>query len=809
MSPVYIAVGQDYTPNKLTVDIFFDGSVNIDYSIEPDPMLPRINVTLPRNYYTELLAVDEDGIIMDWEQNTDGIEVDSIGAEELTISYSSSFLTNKTGSMWTVSIESPVSTLFILPLDAILVRLSSTPSAISITDNRAAIKMPQGLNSISYMLETGGTKEHSVVLLSQASIKISQATHKGIIVNHTETMLIQATQAHEAGSYVLSEQLSKQIILETGNIVELASQAKDQITIAEDLLDARTGSINQETIDSVNILLADAKLNYDEGKYISSNAKAFGAYSLIQDAIGIFYMKKMGKTSIEPLDFDENLVEVNLDQILRDKKYLRMRSLGCKLEPWFHLVPPRSSYIPYGMLGRTKMNKKMITLTTLLTTLLATSFMGGAYLVNAQEVDENQVTAENLLSQLNELENEVTSLFETITGDGAEVSEDAAESLLEAQELHTEAQGLYDEGNYEESVEKATDALNKYGIAITKATPEEPEDPEDPEEPETMTTAEQEEEETEKMIGITTAIEKAEKRIAKLIEIADELDTLEIDTREARDILAAASEKLGSISLENPEEAETLLSEAKSLIGDATGMLKSKGEPIKEEKIEHFTQQAIHHVNQLNTKMNRFLEKFGSTEETSLLMQAQYSDIMAGLEGIDTKDGLKAAVTQLKLLEKETRNVGKGTEVEELIGEETFESLKGQMKLESKLEHYWEIVNEMDDEDPVKAEAGELLAQAEDLLRGAETALVEGEEEHSDEMVEEAEEIIDNIEDLLGDYLKGNGKGVKPDKAINEAKSNGKSPNKDDDSTEETTENPDPEDPDDPEEPDDPETITT
>jgi hypothetical protein len=324
-----------------------------------------------------------------------------------------------------------------------------------------------------------------------------------------------------------------------------------------------------------------------------------------------------------------------------------------------------------------------------------------------------------------------------------------------------------------------------------------------------MTTAEQEEDETEKMIGITTAIEKAEKRIAKLIEIANELDTLEIDTKEARDILAAASEKLGSISLENPEEAETLLSEAKSLIGDATGMLKSKGEPIKEEKIEHFTQQAIHHVNQLNTKMNRFLEKFGSTEETSLLMQAQYSDIMAGLEGIDSKDGLKAAVTQLKLLEKETRNVGKGTEVEELIGEETFESLKGQMKLESKLEHYWEIVNEMDDEDPVKAEAGELLAQAEDLLRGAETALVEGEEEHSDEMVEEAEEIIDNIEDLLGDYLKGNGKGVKPDKAINEAKSNGKSPNKDDDSTEETTENPDPEDPDDPEEPDDPETITT
>ena len=60
MSPVYIAWGQDYTPNKLTVDVFIDGSVNIEYSIEPDFLLPRINVTLPVSDYTDLLAVDDD-----------------------------------------------------------------------------------------------------------------------------------------------------------------------------------------------------------------------------------------------------------------------------------------------------------------------------------------------------------------------------------------------------------------------------------------------------------------------------------------------------------------------------------------------------------------------------------------------------------------------------------------------------------------------------------------------------------------------------------------------------------------------------
>ena len=438
-------------------------------------------------------------------------------------------------------------------------------------------------------------------------------------------------------------------------------------------------------------------------------------------------------------------------------------------------------------------------LTLIMMTLLTASALGGAVFAHAQEVevDENMVAAENMLSILTESEAEVTSLFEQIINDGGEVPEDAAEALLEAQELHAEAQGLYDEDSYEETVEKATEALNKYGKAITEATPEEPEDPE---EPETMTTEEQEEtEKTENMIDITTAIEKARKRITKLDEIATKLTEQGIDVSEANAKLIEASEILDSILLEDTEGAEELLSDANSLIGEATGMLKSNGEPIKEEKIELFRNQAMHHVEQLNIKMLRFLEKFGSSEGDSLLMQAQYGEIFAGLGAIDTKDGLKAAVTQLKWLEKEKRNVGKGTPVEELLGEDTFESIDDQTKMESKLEYYWGIVNEMDDEDPVKAEALVLLSQVEGLLVGAETALVEGDEDLADEMEEEAEEILENIDDLVGSSDKG--KGSKPTNDTKGAKSNGNGHNKDDEPIEETIEGQEPEEPEDPEDP--------
>ena len=139
-------------------------------------------------------------------------------------------------------------------------------------------------------------------------------------------------------------------------------------------------------------------------------------------------------------------------------------------------------------------------------TLLITSILGGAVTAYAQEVGENQVAAENLLSILMNSESEVKSLFETIVGDGGEVPEVATEALIKAQKLHADALGHYDEGRYEECVEKSTEAINKYGEALTEATPEEPE---------VMITHE-ETVETEKMTGLTTAIEKTRKRIIKL-----------------------------------------------------------------------------------------------------------------------------------------------------------------------------------------------------------------------------------------------------------------------------------------------------
>jgi hypothetical protein len=444
--------------------------------------------------------------------------------------------------------------------------------------------------------------------------------------------------------------------------------------------------------------------------------------------------------------------------------------------------------------------KVMITLTTLLVTILLTSFMGGTYLVNAQEVDENQVTAENLLSMLTDSEAEVTSLFEEIVEGGGDVPEKAIEALNEAQALYEEAQILYDEGSYEECVEKATDALNKYAKALERAqealeeaqeeTEEETEDEtEELEAVESQAEEQNAEEKAAKMIGVHSNILKLRDRIITLTDIADALDLQDIDTIEARELLQLATDELdyidGLFGLEALDESEIVLGRAVRYIGQATGMLKSKAAPMKEQKVEQFIEQTQRRLEQMNNKMTRILAKMGSSEENTLMVQAQYDELYAQLEGIDTKEDLRGVFNQLKQLIKETRQVGKG-EDSELFSEEAMESVNDQMDVESRLDAYKEIVDGMAEDDPLKSEVSELILQVESLLDEAETAISEDNEELADQKVEEAEEILEAIEDLF-ELDEGHGKGVKPENVTeNQGKSNDHK--KDSESTEEPEE---------------------
>jgi len=334
---------QDYTSNSLILDVYLDGTVNIEYSITPDPTLARVNITLIGSDFAELLAVDQDGIILDWDQNKFGIEIDSIGAEEITIFYLSTTLTNKNGSIWTINHESPTATLYRLPPDAVLVELYPVPTSITIIENRAAITLPQGNNKISYMLGTTGTREHALVLLSQAETKIGEANQLELEISSQTELYEEAKQSYQAGSYNQAEQISKQIIDELTDIIEAATSANEQITGAIVLLEHEREALSSETISSIQAKIDEAQSAYDTGEYMTAGSLASEAVALIQEAepdrpqsnlllylfglagllaiLGyiVFSRQKKGKKPV----LEGDRLKVDLDEVFRENPHLR------------------------------------------------------------------------------------------------------------------------------------------------------------------------------------------------------------------------------------------------------------------------------------------------------------------------------------------------------------------------------------------------------------------------------------------------------------------------------------------------------
>ncbi|TSA51403.1 winged helix-turn-helix transcriptional regulator [archaeon] len=340
---VSAAWGQDYSPETLILDVFSDGSVNVEYVVEPETTLARVNVTLPGEPYLDLLVVDPDGIILDWDPIDGGVEVDSLGANEITISYSTQSLTNKTGSIWVVSVSSQITGIITLQRGAVLVGRSPTPSGITIVDGKASITMPHGTSSVSYMIGTTGTREHALVLLNNAEKTVNEVSLKGVMVDAAEEILGRAREAYTDRLYSQSEQLSLQAVEAARETEAAADEAMNAVEEAEDLIETKAGQVSAEALTQANQLLDEAIDAYEGGEYEVSLTKAEQAYEEALNAepetggnqtlliLGVAvvvllvagYMYLSSRQRGLPAKPEAQAPEVDLDAVFRDRPHLR------------------------------------------------------------------------------------------------------------------------------------------------------------------------------------------------------------------------------------------------------------------------------------------------------------------------------------------------------------------------------------------------------------------------------------------------------------------------------------------------------
>lgn len=279
-----LAYSADYTPTRLFFTVYGDGVVSVDYSIDVDPTLVKVKVTVFGTILRDVLVVDQDGLPLDYAVSDSVMEVDSLGSISVTMAYSPSDLTSKTGSLWIFNASTSTTSSISLPAGSTITSLSSVPLEVGTLNGNPYVSMPAGRTEVYYVIGVVGTKEHALIALRDAEAAIIAAKSKEVIVSEAEALLAQAQTSFSSEKYAEAEQLANDAKEEARATEAAASSAESAITSATSAISAARSEGRTSGLGDAEGLLTAAQAYYSEGDYIKAKAEADKAYQAAQAA---------------------------------------------------------------------------------------------------------------------------------------------------------------------------------------------------------------------------------------------------------------------------------------------------------------------------------------------------------------------------------------------------------------------------------------------------------------------------------------------------------------------------------------------
>lgn len=153
VSPISPALSQEYaTWESLTLTVFSDGFVLVDYKLLVNQSSPTINVTLLGQTFEDLIVVDEKGLPLDYFLINEEMVVYTLGANKTRITYFTQDLTSKIGGYWTLIVDVPTNATLELPIEAYVISLNVVPITIESSDSQITLIMPTGSIDVTYVI---------------------------------------------------------------------------------------------------------------------------------------------------------------------------------------------------------------------------------------------------------------------------------------------------------------------------------------------------------------------------------------------------------------------------------------------------------------------------------------------------------------------------------------------------------------------------------------------------------------------------------------------------------------------------------
>lgn len=205
--------------------MYSDGSSLVTYDVEGDPTKVRVDLDLFGETYNNLVIRNEDGLPLDFTHRDTGVTVDSIGALELKIVYTTSDLTSKDGPIWNISLTSPLSIVIILLEGAGLFGMSDIPLDVGTINGNQYIELSAGKLYLSFILSSPNLSGEAQEAINEAEDYLSTLEAQGYILTDAREELSQTRQLYEADQFSEAKALANQSKELADETVDLADAA--------------------------------------------------------------------------------------------------------------------------------------------------------------------------------------------------------------------------------------------------------------------------------------------------------------------------------------------------------------------------------------------------------------------------------------------------------------------------------------------------------------------------------------------------------------------------------------------------------
>ncbi|MCW4027678.1 MAG: hypothetical protein NWE76_09380 [Candidatus Bathyarchaeota archaeon] len=239
--PMALSIELEYSVDSVEATVYRDGLVHVTEALTVNETVPAITLELLAQLIENIIVVDENDTVLDYEVEGLNITVFTLGATRAILGYDTDSLTGKEAGVWTLILDNPYNLTVYLPAESTIIYLNEIPTSIDTMDGKIALSLFPGEWEISYVLPIVPPPAFTVsgLVVSPTEVEVGEEVTISATVTNT---------GEGEGSYTVVLKINE--VAEDDETVLLAGGASTTVEFQVTKEDAGTYSVEVGGLDS-------------------------------------------------------------------------------------------------------------------------------------------------------------------------------------------------------------------------------------------------------------------------------------------------------------------------------------------------------------------------------------------------------------------------------------------------------------------------------------------------------------------------------------------------------------------------------